>query len=186
MNLNLMQRMVLTSIAILSLTACVPTRADITNDLEPIKVESKEVVSKDLQPVYVDTNTVSAPVVATEIKAKVRTTTEIKPKSNINPDPNVELIAPPTTLPRDSYEIPVVNNKENYVAQKAKGKNSKKVVKTNVKTSVSKQATSNTKNGKVVKSTTTTKVVAPKSKEVQKHVVKTNVAPKKEVKKTAK
>lgn len=40
---------------------------------------------------------------------------KILPKTKINPDPNVQLISPPTNLPNNKYLVPQVEEKENYV-----------------------------------------------------------------------
>lgn len=77
-------------------------------------------------------------------------------KGNVNPDPNVSLIAPPTALPKTVYSVPQVEEHENFVPPavhtKKICKKHKKCVTVKVKTPVNGKAVEKSKhNGKAVK-----------------------------------
>jgi hypothetical protein len=109
---------------------------------------------------------------------------KILPKSKINPDPNVQLIAPPTNLPNNKYMVPQVEEKENFVpaAVQTFKKCNKGKCKTITTKVVSKSNTTKTttKNGKKVVEKETVKNSKSKSttkKTNEKAPVKKDVKP---------
>ncbi len=109
-----------------------------------------------------------------------------KVKSNVVPDPNVSLIAPPTGLPRTSYAVPEVSEKENFVPQVAKTKCvvNKKTKKCVVQKGVSKN-TSKDKSATVINQATKKQaVVKGKTTTVTKQKTTSSASSKKVVSKT--
>jgi hypothetical protein len=147
---------------VLPLTGCASSVPLDTPNTKVISVSTKTSVNAPMQAVKQEVNNSNVLVVENNQKTELNSDsstvaipnpldrpgdpTALSQQKNVvsrpvNIDPNVKLISPPTVLPKTSYVVPQVEEKENYVPPVAskvttctKGKHGKKICKTSVKT----------------------------------------------------